>query len=335
MPANIGEMFYYGEMPWHRLGYKVPNPLTVEEALQAGRLDWEVGMMPLQTAEGPASPVFNRLAVVRCDREAGHAGRALGVVYNDFKPLQNRVGAMIFDAIFGKGKKVYHTGGYLKNGEVVWLLAALPKELTIVSDDVVRPYALFTNSHDGSIAVDFRLTAVRVVCENTLSLALEEGHGSVFKHAHTGDYATLQKEAEEVFESTLAAMETLEQNFKRMAQHAFDDKAMKELVFKVYPDPKPPVAPKDSPPYKAYLTMLKNVKTARDTILSLRTTGKGADMNGVKGTLWGGFNAAIEYIDHHHWLGDNYMISSLFGPKAILKRRVYKMALDYADGKAA
>ncbi|HME44528.1 MAG TPA: DUF932 domain-containing protein [Syntrophorhabdales bacterium] len=174
MPANVGEMFYYGEVPWHGQGNKVECPLTVEEAIQAGGLDWEVGTVDLQTAEEPASPVSNRMAIVRLDRKPGNSGRTLGVTHRGFKPLQNREGALIFDAIFGRQKDVYHTGGYLKNGEVVWLLAKLPKEMEILAGDKVNPYALFTNSHDGTIAIDFRITTALakavVSCDNPISV---------------------------------------------------------------------------------------------------------------------------------------------------------------------
>ena len=284
MPANIGEMSYYGDTPWHRTGYKVPRPLTVDEAIQAGRLDWEVSMVPLATTDVPASPVLNRMAVVRGDRESGDERRVLGVVHNDFKPLQNREGAMVFDTVFGKGKEVYHTGGYLKNGEVVWLLAALPKELNVLSDDLVKPYTLFTNSHDGSISIDFRLTTVRVVCQNTLSLALSEGDvRTVFKHSHGGDYASLREEAEEFFQVTMGTVDNLEKTFKLMTQVSFGDDAIEEFVLRIFPDPKPPAAPKDSPSYRAYLTNRVNAQTARREVHRLSTEGKGACLKGVRG----------------------------------------------------
>ena len=88
----------------------------------------------------------------------------------------------------------YHTGGYLKNGEVIWLLARLPSDIRVRGDDILETYLLFTNSHDGSVAIDIRLTTVRVVCQNTLSLALHQQDmlGKVFRRAHHGSYALLQ-----------------------------------------------------------------------------------------------------------------------------------------------
>ncbi|MBK6883033.1 MAG: DUF932 domain-containing protein [Flavobacteriales bacterium] len=95
-----------------------------------------------------------------------------GVAHREFRPFQNRDAGLLFDAILGQGRRVYHTGGYLGDGEKVWLMAKLDKTLRIADNDIVELYALMANSHDGSMAFHIRLTTVRVVCQNTLSLAL-------------------------------------------------------------------------------------------------------------------------------------------------------------------
>ena len=65
MAHNIGEMFYYGERPWHRLGERLEQPATLEEALKHGGLDWEVELLPLAVADEPESKAPQRCAVVR------------------------------------------------------------------------------------------------------------------------------------------------------------------------------------------------------------------------------------------------------------------------------
>jgi hypothetical protein len=129
MPANIGEMFYTGEVPWHGLGVALAQPATLEEAIKVGGLNWRVDEVDLVTADDPPSPVLRRKALVRSDREPGDKRRVLGVAHRAFKPIQNRDAGMLFDAIFGQGKRVYHTGGYLGEGEVVWLLAQVGETL--------------------------------------------------------------------------------------------------------------------------------------------------------------------------------------------------------------
>jgi len=116
--------------------------------------------------------VPRRKAIVRCDCPPGDEHRVLGVAHGGFSPVQNREAGLLFDAIFGQGKPIYHTGGYLGGSETVWLLARLDRTITVGGGDIVQPYALMANSHDGSMAFDIRLTTIRVVCQNTLSLAM-------------------------------------------------------------------------------------------------------------------------------------------------------------------
>lgn len=102
MPDNIGEMFYTGVIPLHGKGLALAKPATLDEALKAGGLNWQVGDAELLTADNPPSPVPTRKAIVRLDRPA-HKNRVLGVAHRGFQPVQNREGAMLFDAIFGRG----------------------------------------------------------------------------------------------------------------------------------------------------------------------------------------------------------------------------------------
>ncbi len=140
MPDNVGAMFYYGDVPWHGKGRKLDKPADLHEALVYGELNWQVDMIPLQTEELPASPVKQRLAVVRSDCPPGHPDRVLGVVQPGFRPLQNEEGIELFDTLIGRKQRVYHTGGYLGNGGVVWVLARLPVDIKIRGADVVDPY---------------------------------------------------------------------------------------------------------------------------------------------------------------------------------------------------
>jgi phage/plasmid-like protein (TIGR03299 family) len=331
MPANIGEMFYYGNVPWHGKGTELNEPANKEEAIVYGGLDWEVEMVPLRTDEEPSSKVGTRVGIARKDKPKGHPERVLGVTHKGFKPLQNREGIRIFDAIFGKGKRVYHTGGYLGAGEVIWLLAKLPKNIQVEKGDQVIPYALFTNSHNGSIAIDFRLTTVRVVCQNTLSVALtDKNTKTFFKSAHQGDYSYLQLDVETFFEDTLEAVDELEDQFKQMMNMKFDDDLVKEYIESVFPIPVEPRRAKiDQRTMNQYLSRVEKTKNARMKIAHLRLYGKGSDLPGVNESLWGTFNAVLEYVDHNEKGGDISIPTGLFGPAAAIKRKAFGLALQY------
>lgn len=92
MAHNIGQMFYVGEHPWHTLGQKLKQAATLEEALVAGGLDWEVGTVPIVPLNEPTARISHRVAVVRSDRKPGETGRVVGVVHPGFEPLEEKIG---------------------------------------------------------------------------------------------------------------------------------------------------------------------------------------------------------------------------------------------------
>ncbi len=231
MPDDIGEMFYTGAMPWHGKGLELVKPATLDEALKAGGLNWEVGEAELLTGDDPPSPVPMRKAIIRLDRPPGDPHRVLGVAHRGFQPLQNRDGATLFDAIFGRGKAVYETGGYLGDGQVVWLLARIDKPLEIARGDVVQPYALLANSHDGSMAFNIRLTTIRVVCRNTLALALQEQSlGKQFRRSHQGGLRQHAEAAQQFFASTLQQLDYVAERFVQLSKKACQDAQFEKIL---------------------------------------------------------------------------------------------------------
>lgn len=176
MSANVETMFYVRETPWHGLGTKVMSALDSEEALIAAGLNWNVIQEPIYTTEN--EPIKGYKANVRdSDR------RVLGVVTDRYKVVQNHEAFSFTDELLGQGVR-YETAGSLQEGRKVWLLAHMPHEY-IISGERISPYLLFSNSHDGSGAIKVALTPIRVVCNNTLNLALRTAERS-WSMIHTG-----------------------------------------------------------------------------------------------------------------------------------------------------
>lgn len=324
MAANIGEMFYTGAVPWHGLGRHVQSPVTVDAALKLGGLEWEVGDAALQTAAVPPSPVLARKAIVRLDRPAGHKAAVVGVVHRDFRPLQNRIGAQLFDQLLGPGQAIYHTGGYLGAGERTWLMARLPEPIDVGRDDVVQPYALFTNSHDGSLAVGIRLTTIRVVCQNTLELALRRREFvEPFRRPHIGDLRGLADAAAHFWARVKSDVARTRQWFQALKRTRLNDAEYRRLVEQLLPEPKrPDSAVLGSAARIAWEKRLARVREKRATLLRLWHGGRGTDLRDVRGTLWGALNAFTEFADHHWRAPERAFVGSIFGHERSFKRRM-------------
>jgi phage/plasmid-like protein (TIGR03299 family) len=318
-------MFYPGEVPWHGLGVALARPADLDEALKVGGLNWLVDEVDLVTADDPPSPVGRRKALVRVDRAAGDERRVLGVAHRAFKPIQNRDAGMLFDAIFGQGRHVYHTGGYLGNGEVVWLLAKIDKTLRIAGDDIVQPYALMANSHDGSMAFNIRLTTVRVVCQNTLAVAMKDRLGEGFRRAHQGSLVEHAAAAQAFFGATLRQLDSIAASFTLLSERQCSDAKVREILLALIPDPRKPRGEGRNPGLKqAWEKRAEAAKAARTKITELRTRGKGSELRGSRGTYWGLLNAVLEYVDHHREVEQSRIAYALLGDGMDLKMRAFR-----------
>jgi phage/plasmid-like protein (TIGR03299 family) len=302
MAHNIGQMFYFGELPWHELGNKLEHPATLEQALVAGGLDWEVDTVPIMPVGEPETLITQRVAVVRTDRIPGEASRVVGVVHPGFQPLQNRVGAAMFDALMGQGQPIYHTGGYLKSGEIIWLLAKLPGDIRVRGDDVLETYLLFTNSHDGSVAIDIRLTTVRVVCQNTLSLALHKrgSAGKVFRRAHNGSYDLLKEEAKSFFDFSVQQSKEAEQLFTRLAAKTCSKEDFQGFLKKLIPDTSKPATANQNPAVlRGYETRMESLLATRKEIMDVHLEGIGErNIAPAENNWWGALNTITAWSDH-------------------------------------
>jgi phage/plasmid-like protein (TIGR03299 family) len=329
MAHAIGEMFYYGDRPWHGLGRRLDRPATLEEALTHGGLDWEVELLPLAVAAEADSFAPQRRAVVRTDRKPGEPGRVIGVVHPAFRPLQNRQGLQLFDALLGRGEPVYHTGGYLSLGEVVWLLARVPGDIVLNGDDVIEPYLLYSNSHDGSRAIDIRLTTVRVVCQNTLSLALApKARSMALRRGHDGSHRLLAAEAKGFFKFVTKQCDETRELFSRLSQVACDQRAFERFVSQLLPDPaRPSTAHSDSRVQRAFETRIASREADRREVASVFAHGiPDMQIEPAGETWWGALNTITAWVDHKQRIkGDRYA-HRMFGAGDTLKSAALKMA---------
>lgn len=220
MAAEVETMFYTREKPWHGLGIRVMEAPGSKEALTLAGLDWKVLQEPIYT-EG-REPVRGYKANVRdFDR------KVLGVVTDRYRIIQNEEAFAFTDALLGRGVR-YETAGSLQGGRKVWLLARLPHEY-IITGERISPYLVFSNTHDGSGAVRVAITPVRVVCSNTLNLALSTARRS-WSMIHTGNIQDKLREAEDTLFLAEKYMDSLGKEFEALRMKKLSDKQVEEYI---------------------------------------------------------------------------------------------------------
>ena len=225
MSANVETMFYTREKPWHGLGTQVMEAPTSAAALSLAGLDWRVVQKPLLTYD--EIPVLGFKANVR-DSD----NQVLGVVTDRYKVVQNEDAFAFTDSLLGEGV-TYETAGSLQNGRRTWILAKLPQRY-IISGDEITPYLVFMNSHDGSGAIKAAMTPIRVVCQNTLNLALTKAKRT-WSADHVGD---IQGKLEDARDTLLYAgryMEELGKAIDGLNKIRLSDRKVYEYIDALFP----------------------------------------------------------------------------------------------------
>lgn len=225
MAANVESMFYVRKAPWHGLGTKVQEAPDSKRALVLAGLDWKVKQMPVYTGDNKMIPGYK--ANVR-DKD----DRVLGVVTDRYKVVQNEEAFAFTDELLGYGVR-YETAGSLQDGRKTWLLARMPREY-IITGEQISPYLVFFNSHDGSGAIKVALTPIRVVCQNTLNLALHTARRS-WSAIHTGNIRSKMQEAEESLFLAEKYMASLGREIEDLQKKALTDKQVRQFMEDLLP----------------------------------------------------------------------------------------------------
>ena len=174
MAHMVETMAYAGELPWHGLGTKVVADLTPEQMMQKAGVDWTVEKQDMITSGG--STVKSKQALVRSSD-----GEVLDVVGKGWNPVQNAEAFNFFEEYVVAGDMQMHTAGSLNGGKMVWALAKTNDSFELFNGDVTENYFLFSNPHEFGKAIDIRMTPIRVVCNNTLTLSLNQDSNAMLK----------------------------------------------------------------------------------------------------------------------------------------------------------
>lgn len=273
MAANLETMFSVREVPWHGQGTIVQEAPNSNEALRLAGLDW--------TVEGKT--IYDNMGRVIAGYKANTRssdGKVLGIVGNRYKIVQNTDAFQFTDNLIG-GDVRYETAGSLQGGKKIWLLAKMPE--TKVCDDNVAPYVCFTNTHDGSGAVKAIMTPVRVVCNNTLNLALRTAKRS-WSMRHQGNIEGKLEEARQALELAEIYMDSLAKEADEWANITVNTEHLHKILDAIFPE-------------KANATdrAKENIKRNKDQFMACVFA---PDLAKFVGTAWGVINAAADFVGH-------------------------------------
>ncbi len=286
--TNETAMFCVGnrEAAWHHLGQRTDGAVAWEQAMKLAHLDWKVVLKDMfsRDLEGNVQKIEGYKAVWR---ENGNSLQ-LGVVGDGYTPIQNLQAFDFIDNLLeAQNGAHYESAGALGNGERIWVMARVPEaDIQIAgTDDKSLSYLLVATSHDASLSYVARLTTVRVVCQNTLSVALQEA-GNMFKVKHTKNAEARLLEAKTTMQGFAKDAKDLNDKLNTLATRKMTRDSMTDILNRIFPNGK-----KED-----------KQNTRRDNILAdvlkLYEVNDNDAFPQLRGTAYNLLNAVTEWTDH-------------------------------------
>ena len=306
------KMAFTGEKPWHQLGTQFESVMTAEQAIFGSGLGFEVYKEQLYRVTKSDIHEVDAFATINGDTD-----KVLGIVGKRYQPIQNREAFGFFDELVGAGQAIYQTAGALGEGERIWLLAKLPISFSPIAGDNIEGYVLLYNSHDGTAPLSVMFTPIRVVCQNTLNIALKKST-EVVKVRHTTNSAERLKESAKILKCMNEYFTEIGERCHDLASYKIDDdfiESYKNALFGNEID-----LPVKGPG--------RTIRARNIGMFDQRLRfGKGIELPGVIGTAWHPVNAALEMADFDlPKLGKDPTNDIIFGKAADFKQVAWDSA---------
>jgi phage/plasmid-like protein (TIGR03299 family) len=270
------------EKPWHGLGQIVQNRMTSQDAIIHSGLDFTVEKRPLYVINDTKRKKVDRhFATCRQDND-----EILGIVGSQYQIVQNQEAFQFFDAIVGEGAAIYETAGVLGKGEIIFITAKLPKTIR-VQKDVVEQYLFITSSHDGTSSIRAAFTPVRIVCNNTLNLALSRaGHMVNIRHTRNAHKSLI--EAHKLMGIVGKDADRLEALLNKMSHVRISDEQLRRMA-------EIAIMPNREQATSEMSTKLQNIV---DNMLEYNFQNDTQKTHECKGTLYGALNMVTGYYQN-------------------------------------
>lgn len=300
-----------GGTPWHKLGVPVQGRMTWEEAVTKAGLDWEVEDRDIAFLNnGVQIPNLKAITRVKDDR-------VYKVFSDGYKIVQNRDAFKMIDDVVNGGGACFETAGALFNGAKIWALLKLDGVVNIAGEQIDK-YLTLVNSHDGSSALQIFWTPIRVVCNNTLTMAMDSTL-TRFYARHTQGVTQKVLEAQKVLGLANIFYERWEQQANHLTQYMLPEGNKPTFFREVFGYPQ---NTEDE-------DIRGNILQAFERVEELVWTGDVGDNADLHGTAWAYYNAVAKYADFEKtYRGQRedptkQLQGAMFGTGADMKERAF------------
>jgi phage/plasmid-like protein (TIGR03299 family) len=287
--TKTGEVAFatVNEIAWHKLGTVVEKKMTSADAIKHAHLGYVVEKTPaLAKINSKTHEVPEQFVTYRKD-----TGDIFGIVGSRYEIVQNKDAFTFFDAIVGDGAAIYETAGALGKGERLFITAKLPKHIKVGSD-VIEQYIILTSTHDGSGAIRAAFTPVRIVCANTLQMALRNSQRMV-SIRHTKNVQEQLKQAHKLMGIVADEANFMGQNFVGMSKMRITDKQLRAFItLAMHPEREQITKGEFDKDFS------KRFENLVDEIVGYATTHETQLTKETKGTLYGAYNSISGYFQN-------------------------------------
>lgn len=312
--------FYSARVPaWHRLGTVTPEALNAKEALKAAHLDgWDVQKKPLTSVDhdGGSVPVPGKFATVRRNPDPdGPAFDILGIVGEDYRVVQNEEAFEFLTGLVDDGEATFETAGALRGGARVFVTMRLPGQVEIAGDDRLDLYVAVATGHDGEYAFHAFPTPVRIVCQNTLSVALR-GARNRYVVRHNNGAAPKLAQARSILKVTFKDGDAVGRAAREMLTTKVTERELDRLLSEHFL----------RLPEKATVRQVQAHRKNMDDVRRLAWHAPTQEVG--RGTAWGAFNALSEWSE---WVqprrpeSTGAAESALLGKAATVRQRAWDL----------
>ncbi|PLC40005.1 hypothetical protein C0Q88_25255 [Ralstonia pickettii] len=314
----VRNMAYAGATPWHGLGNQLAPNQPIEVWMKQSGMDWNIESAEVRFVAGAASHLGSihaypeQRVLYRSDTK-----EPLSVVSSRYQVVQPRDILEFYRDLTEVGGFELETAGVLKDGKKLWALARTGQSVSLKGRDEVNAYLLLATACDGTLATTAQFTSVRVVCNNTLQIALGDSSSGAVKVPHRSQFDA--QAVKRQLGIAISSWDGFMVRMKALADRKVNDVAVEAFFRRVltYPTTTGVSAPATN---DSAIKAVQALYAGR---------GKGATLPSASGTAWGLVNSVTEFVDHQRRArsDDHRRDAAWFGQGAAIKQKAWDEAM--------